>query len=164
MILFSKCVQVQSLPWILALLVEGDIQCNRDYQPSYINSQCSATLVSVSLSDSIFIVVIFQIGSNFAITAAHCVINSDTGKVRPASSLSVLPGMKDRSTPTLVARWGREGGERRKQPLFRYEVAVVKVLVHEGFIHGKEWVHDIALIKLSKLIIDFLSLLNLYTI
>ena len=84
-------------------------------------------------------------------------INSDTGKVRPASSLSVLPGMKDRSTPTLVARWGREGGERRKQPLFRYEVAVVKVLVHEGFIHGKEG-HDIALIKLSKAIMFFLAI------
>ena len=113
MILFSNCVQVQSLPWILALLVEGDIQCNRDYQPSYINSQCSATLVSVSLSSSIFLVVVFQIGSNFAITAAHCVINSDTGKVRPATSLSVLPGMKDRSTPTLVARWGRGEGRGR---------------------------------------------------
>ena len=110
MIHFPKYVQVQSLPWIVALLVQGDIQCNRDYQPSYINSQCSATLVSVSLSSSIFLVVVFQIGSNFAITAAHCVINSDTGKVRPATSLSVLPGMKDRSTPTLVARWGRGEG------------------------------------------------------
>ena len=49
---------------------------------------------------------------------------------------------------------GEGGGERKKQSLFRYEVAVAKVLVHEGFIHGKEG-HDIALIKLSKAIMFF---------
>ena len=49
MLSFSKFVQVQSFPWIVALLEEGDIECNRDYKPSYINSQCSATLVCVFL-------------------------------------------------------------------------------------------------------------------
>ena len=35
------------------------------------------------------------------------------------------------------------------QAFFRYEVVVVKVLVHEDFIFGQAG-HDIALIKLSK--------------
>ena len=47
--LFPKFVQVQSFPWIVALLEEGDMECNSDYKPSYIKSQCSATLVSVFL-------------------------------------------------------------------------------------------------------------------
>ena len=43
-------VKTESFPWILALLVDGDIHFSRNYQPSFINSQCSATLVSLRSS------------------------------------------------------------------------------------------------------------------
>ena len=46
-------VKTDSFPWILALLVDGDIHFSRNYQPSFINSQCSATLVSLKQKPSV---------------------------------------------------------------------------------------------------------------
>ena len=45
-----------------------------------------------------------QVGSNWALTAAHCLYSRETGKVRPAASLEVLPGLHQRSRPGLALR------------------------------------------------------------
>ena len=44
-------------------------------------------------------------GSNWALTAAHCLYSRETGEVRAAASLQVLPGLHQRSRPGLALRW-----------------------------------------------------------
>ena len=49
--------------------------------------------------------IISQIGSNWALTAAHCVYNNDLEENFPASSLTVLFGIHNRTKLTARTRW-----------------------------------------------------------
>ena len=58
-------------------------------------------LVKVSRVDIFF----SQIGSNWALTAAHCVYDSDLEENFPASSLTVVFGLHNRTKLTARTRW-----------------------------------------------------------
>ena len=45
-------------------------------------------------------IIIKQIGNRFALTAAHCLYDDDNKEVLPASSLSIMLGLHDRSKVT----------------------------------------------------------------
>ena len=49
-----------------------------------------------------------QIGSNWALTAAHCVYDDDDEEVLPASFLSLMLGVWDRRRPVEDRRWEQE--------------------------------------------------------
>ena len=87
-----KLFQVNSYPWIAALLRDEDIEAE------FINSQCGSVLVS-ALSYFLICritVIIKQIGNRFALTAAHCLYDDDNEELLPASSFSIMLGLHDR--------------------------------------------------------------------
>ena len=101
-------VQANAYPWIAALLRDEDIDAQ------YLNSRCSAVLVSSSptITSNIHQTLLFsnfyllspQIGNRFALTAAHCLYDEDEEdenrrELLPASSFSIMLGLHDRRKP-----------------------------------------------------------------
>ena len=66
---------------------------DEDESKDYVNTKCSATLVSFTVDPLDFH--FKQIGSTWLITAAHCLYNE--GELVDAKSLSILLGLYDRS-------------------------------------------------------------------
>ena len=80
-------MQENAFPWIAALIRD------EDESKDYVNTQCSATLVTFPQFPLDFH--LNQIGSTWVVTAAHCLYKD--GELVAAKSLSVLLGLYDRS-------------------------------------------------------------------
>jgi hypothetical protein len=95
------------------------------------------------LFSKLLIITTSQIGSNWAVTAAHCLmdfdddeepVETDTVDMIPASRLSLLLGVHDRSLQT---------------ELTQQKVPVSKVLIHKDY-NKTSHENDIALLKLGE--------------
>ena len=83
-------MQENAYPWIAALIRD------EDESKDYVNTQCSATLVTFSqLTPRPLDSHLDQIGSTWVVTAAHCLYKD--GEIVAAKSLSILLGLHDRS-------------------------------------------------------------------
>ena len=89
-------VQVNAYPWIAALVIDNE------KDPDYVQSTCSAVLVGRNSLKSRVGPCLPQIGSNWMVTAAHCLYRQEV--LLPATSLTLVLGLHDKSDSTEGTR------------------------------------------------------------
>ena len=139
---FEILAQENAYPWLAALIRDEDMS------KDYVNTQCSATLVSFHSFPQYFH--LNQIGSTWVVTAAHCLYKD--GELVAAKSLSILLGLHDRSKKLEPNRCHER---RRKNKIFffnlisRRQIKVDKIYVHENYTATGSKANDIALLCLG---------------
>ena len=88
-----------------------------------------------------------QIGSNWALTAAHCVYDNDLEENFPANSLTVVFGVHNRTKLTARTRWNKSKEKSWVFAICRV-VPVAELVVHPEHNITRQ-IHDIALLKLG---------------
>ena len=117
---------------------------DEDESKDYVNTKCSATLVSFKVDPLDFH--LKQIGSTWVVTSAHCLYNE--GELIDAKSLSILLGLHDRSKKSEPKRCHEQCfGE--IIAFSRKEVKVDEIFVHENYTITGSKANDIALLRLG---------------
>ena len=123
---------------------------NGDNDPGH--SVCSATLVSHPPSAHLHPYHL-QVGSNWLLSASHCLYDSGAEEAMDAAGVSVMLGLHDRTNPGEAGRCGVLAAITRFV-IIRKVVAVTKILLHPNF-DADFKKNDIALIKIGRTNVNF---------